>query len=548
MFGKLITNSGDDKKLKYRRFSIFLLSLSILVWTMSIYLSEMKIGDYGLIHGLHPLFFVSVFILTISFFITIRHCIENKVLLILHLFCMILFFSAIPVLIERVPRFTYNYLTCYHTDYILQYGHSNHYLLPYQSWPGIFYFASIITQVTGLSFTELLMFVPIILVIVGLPLSFLLYSTLLNTKKEIWTVFLIGGVVFWGTSILFVPGVLGSIMMIYVITILLRFELLKTRISAGIKAIILIFFITCVISHFLTTIFLLTTLIFFYTLRFVFKRRFVGFSHIVMLVIIMLTWQIFVVGPYAIRIISDTFMNVFNFGLIISEVSQMGFGGSEAHTIVVYIRIISALMLLSLAVAGFLYEVVKRRKITFKIALLPTWILASSSIALIHSYSGEIFGRVFASSAPSLKILAAKNITSKILSVILLIFLLTYPILSIINAYGNETLDYVSPAEIRGVEFFSDNQPINAEIATLRERIWRFRYSDNITRVALDPELFNWNKVSDESYVLIGESDISDYIFILGYIDVEKLKNIDKSQFHNKIYASKEFDIYKANL
>ena len=547
MFGKIISNSDEDKKLNYRRFSIFLVSLAILIWSFSILFSELKIGDYGLIHGLHPLFFVSVFILTISFYITIKHCIENKVLLIIHLSCLILFFSSIPILIERVPRFTYNFVSVYHTDYILQYGHSNHNLLPYQSWPGIFYFASIFTQVTGISLVEIVMFVPIIFIIIGIPITYLLYSILLNTKKEIWAVFLVTGVAFLGPSIYFVPGVLGSIMLMYIVVILLRFDLIKKRISTGINIILLILFMTIVVSHFLSTIFLLSILGFFYAIKFILEKRFLGFSYLVVIFVMMTTWQIYVIGTYALEIISDTFMNMFNFGLTVTEVTQMGFGGSEAHTIVVYIRIVSAIMLLSLAAVGFLYDLLKTRKITFKIAILPTWIVASSSVALFHSYSGEIVSRVFSSSTNPLEILTAKNIGSKALSIVLIVFLLVYPPFSIINAYGNEASDYISPAELRGVEFYQDNKPPNALVASLVERTWRSSYTANVSLMLLDPDSINWSRVSGERFTLIGERDISDYVFIQGYIDVERLKSIDQSQFNNKVYASKEFELYKAN-
>ncbi len=534
----------SNSKLKFRRISLLLLSLSIVLWAISIYWSRLEIGDFGLIHGIHPLFFVSVFILTISFFITIKQNIENKALLILHLICAVGFFILIPVLIEGTPRFTYNYVTLHHADFILQTGHSNHHLMPYQSWPGIFYFAAILTHITGMSPTALLLYIPIILGIINIPLAFLLFSTLLDSKKEIWAVFLLG-VAFWGAPIYFLPGVLGGMMAAYAITILLGRELIQTKASVRIKAIVLIFFATAVISHALASVILAITLIYSYALAAGWKKH-RDFTMPISLLILLVSWGVFFVGGYFFSILRDFHAHMFDYGLTIYEVHRMGFIGSEAHTQMVWIRIISASVFTLLAIIGFLYTVISQRKLTFKTALLPTWIAAGCSMGLLTSYYGEILSRSFAASGTPLQLLAAKNITGKFVSGLLLTFLIIVPPVSIINAYGNQAADWVSPAEIRGVEFFSSHAPQGAEIATLRARIWGFRYTANYRRVALSPDSFSWQASdSTKDFVLVGERDIATYTFFGGTIDVEALRSIDKSPFYGKIFTSDGFDIYK---
>lgn len=538
-------NQSTSLILKHRRISIVLLSLSIILWTISIYWSKLDIGKYGLIHGIHPLFFVAVAILIISFFNTIKRQTGNTPLLIVHLTCLVIFFNLMPIFIEGTPRFSYNYITYHHTDYILQVGHSNHQLMSYQSWPGIFYFAAILTYITGISPTGLLLYVPIILSIVNIPLAFLLYSTLSDSKKDIWGVFLLG-VVFWGSPIYFLPGVLGGMMALYVITILLRFKLLGGRASTSMSAIVLIFLATTIISHLMSSAVLAITLISFYILAFGYKKL-RDFTLPILFIVAMISWQFYVVGSYSLSILHSFLTSMFKYDLTVSQVHQMGFGGSEAHSQIVWIRIVSASLFTLIAILGFLYVVISKRKLTFKTALLPTWIAVNSSFVLLTAYSGEILSRSFAASDIALSILAGKNITGKFLSVLLLALLLIFPLMSIINAYGNEAYDYVSPAEIRGVEFFSSHAHQDAKIATLQERIWGIRYTKNFTRINLSPDSFDWaDGGSTKDYVLIGERDIVGYTFLCGAIDIGKLRSIEKSQFYGKVYASEGFDIYKA--
>ncbi len=42
-----------------QQISLLLISISTILWSVSMLFSKMEIGSYGLIHGINPLFFVS---------------------------------------------------------------------------------------------------------------------------------------------------------------------------------------------------------------------------------------------------------------------------------------------------------------------------------------------------------------------------------------------------------------------------------------------------------------------------------------------------------
>jgi len=283
-------------------------------------------------------------------------------------------------------------------------------------------------------------------------------------------------------------------------------------------------------------------------LALLYKRKSTFFKITILMSVILVSWQIYVVGSYSLSIISEFIANMFRYDLTLSDVSRMGFGGSPERSGVVAIRILSALILVLISASGLLYDFISsRRRSNLKKSLLPTWIVGNSSVVLLTSYSGEILSRAFSHSAGLLSMLSAKNIDSKRLSAILLVILLVFPPISLINAFGNESADYVSRVEIAGVEYFASHVSEGSQISTLEARIWGYHYSENYTRVALDPGLMDWSiSPVNNMYFLIGERDLTTYYFLKGYLlNHENLTSIGDSEFYDKVYSCKGFCLYK---
>lgn len=537
------STEANDVKNKCRRISILLISISLPLAIFSISESEVTIGDFGLISGLHPLLFVSMGLMIVSFFLAIMYNSDNTVLMLLHIALFDLILILIPLVVEGAPRFTYNYVTSSHISFIVQSGHSNHSLISYQSWPGIFYFGAILNLVCNPSVIEIIFYVPMIFTFLNLPLAYLLNSSLLENKKEIWGCFLLGLVFFWGAPIYFLPGVLGGALASYAIVMFLRWKILERRNDPAYGIVLLILAVGCVISHLLSSISLLITLLFLGSVGFIFRKERHFLTIILFIFVLIVSWQFYVVGSYSLDILRNFLDAMFRYDITISEVNRMGFSGSSQHSQVVMIRIVTALVLVVLAFIGFFKSLLKRES-RIKTTSILSMIAAPSSLVLLTSYSGEILSRAFAGSASALRIFSSKNFIGKIFPCFLLCLLLIFPIFSFINAYGNEASDYVASSEIYGVSFFSSVAICNSSIHTLQPRIWGFDHQETYTRVSIDPNDFSLNMNGSNNFMLFGKRDIEDYEFLRGQVDKNEMKIVAYNNSMAKVYSSGTFNLF----
>ena len=183
---------------------------------------------------------------------------------------------------------------------------------------------------------------------------------------------------------------------------------------------------------------------------------------------------------------------------------------------------------------------------------LAVWFSANTSLTLITSYSGEILSRTFAQSMIILQMLSAKLINNKKMSIVLLLILLISPPLSIVNAYGNEAIDYVSFAEISGANFLFDYSSNSSLVYSLHPRAWNIRYNTKLTNWGIDlnnnPETYNvtyFKKLFNDTFISINTRDIENYEFTSSNLDLTNLINVKTSKKFNKIFDSQSFSIYK---
>ena len=507
--------------LGFRRLVILLLAVSCVTWSCSILLSHFEIGPLGIIGGLSPLYFVAISLLVSVFFASIHKGGISKRFLALQFLLLVVFFLAIPLAIEKTPRFPYNFVAYYHIDFILQTGHFDPQGMPYQSWPGVFILGTAIMDVTGIGPTSLIQYAPMILGILSLPLSYLLLKTFLRSEREIWAGMLISGVIFWSSSCYFLPGFLGGLVSLFLIVFLVRFEILQRRRSVAFRGVVIVLMFTLAISHLLTSVqilFLLLVLV--PTLRIMgIKSNFV--SLLLLLASIIAAWQIYVVGSYSLTIISSFLKSMFDYDSTISAVSQMGFGGSSEHSFVVIIRIVSAVGFAILALSGFVFGLWRElrkpkgsRELLDSI-IIPVWIAANATMVLFTSYSGEIASRVFGSSMAPLTMSSAKTISSKYLAIPLICILIVFPSISVINSYGNEAVDYISPQEMSGVLFVSEASSIGAKVGSVDYRIWGLAGYNTISYQRVDPNSSFWNgaKLNTDLFVVsIREIEASNFL------------------------------------
>lgn len=519
--------------------------------------SHLEIGDYGLVYGLNPIFYVALIIVVLSFFLTIKKNPNNTILILLHLISLVSFLALVPLLLEGTPRFPYNFESARSIDYIIQNGFSSSENIEYQSWPGIFYYGTFFSLVVGISLKNLLIINPFIFLIIDMFILFLIYSTFLN-RREVWAAFLIGNTIYFTPALYFVPGTLGALMILFALMIILRFEILDKRSSMAIKLLFVIFSLAAVISHFLSSLYLFMALFFFFLLSLIYKKQ--VSQAFLMVFVFIAAFQIYVAGSYSLDVISRSILQAFDLESIFFLTQGMGYSGSQAHADLVNLRIISALILSALALTGFAYEFFIQKKRSFKTVLLPTWLVANSSMTLVTAYSGEIISRTFSASSGILNMLAAKMIENKYLSYILLLFIIILSPLTVFIAYGNEAVDYVSPAEISGSTFLHTYSPEKSVVRSLIPRAWSAHYSSNLEwqNLKYSPinltETIDWDsylsgsikEVYNDIYIAINDQDIDHYLFTLGPVNRESLKSITNSTYFEKVYDNQGFSLYLA--
>ena len=196
------------------------------------------------------------------------------------------------------------------------------------------------------------------------------------------------------------------------------------------------------------------------------------------------------------------------------------------------------------------------------IALIALLAGIYSIVLVAGPYQGEIISRVLGLSMLFLAYFAATNLNARLLAVPLVAFLILAPALFVTTAYGNERYDYVSPAEIHGVQFFHDKKPeepmvlqygeaSRVMVYSLERRIWQFTDNEFGHWRRLDSQSIDWllfNSTADDpgnvNYILLGERDQESYSFLWGEPDTDGIARIRQSLRFGKVYSSDGFDLF----
>jgi hypothetical protein len=133
--------------------------------------------------------------------------------------------------------------------------------------------------------------------------------------------------------------------------------------------------------------------------------------------------------------------------------------GSESHIAVAGTRVVFSAIFVALGILGAIWVILIKRDLKVSVPVLA---IAVAPLVLVplrpFTYSGELLQRLYLLSlAPMAYFVARLLETAKKPSflVICLVLVLAIP-LHIVSYYGNQQLDYYSPAQAAGVDFFKD--------------------------------------------------------------------------------------------
>jgi hypothetical protein len=529
-------NSPSQEKLSYIIFII-----SIFSWCFFIINAKLNIGPFGLYDSMNGYFFLSIYLLIFSILTLLKYNSRSQffIVQIFYLF-LILYFS--PYLLEKTASFTYSYLTYGYMDYITRTGHLNAALLPYQNWPGIMILGNVLTLTTNLDRNVFLIFYSLSIKIISLMFVYLIYLALAEdniTARLGLLIFLIGD---WTAHQYFTPPSLAITIYFTILSIIFLLAFRNKKYTPAYSIIIIILASAIITSHLLSSVatisFLLIILIFTKINKLLDLGNFVLLSCI-----LLLAWNIIQVGGYFTSNMARAFERFLDINSVVEATEQSSLGMGLMHTEIMYIKIFYLAIFSILAAIGILLSIVdeKKRKSSSTIILLGLLFVNTIITPLIVGpYSGEILSRVFGYDAIILAFFIARNWNVQIYNLLILLFLLMAPFLFVISSYGNESLDYVSPNEIAGLDFYYSKSSNNERVHVLSQRIWSSRQIEEHRWTPLIiKNINNTSLFSQENggYVVLDDRSVEGYSFLIGD-SKEKLIGLHLSNYFDHIYSS----------
>jgi len=540
---------------KYKRVSLLLFSLAIVLGSISIYSAELKIGTYGLIHSLPPTFFVALFLLTLSFLITVKFNVKSSPFLFLHLILLVFFLYFVAALIEGTPRFIWVYRTYGLTESILQNGIIDTSINQYLTWPGLMLLCAGIVEITDLSPTTLLMWFPIVLQLISLPLLYLILNTISEDRRVVWIGVWLYYVASWVNQAYCMPPSYGYFVFLLIIFMALLWWLGRRRVlseKVSLLTILAILLAAIVIGHLLSSAMAISCLVILFVVLLMRRARRLRIAIPALILALLAVFLFTPVGEYFRTIMSEHvgLMRYAQFELskIYEETAWASFGGVDGSTKVMYVKAAFTVVFSALALLGLLYAVTKRMMGFNSFVAIGLIVGICIVIPIAGPYGGEIISRAFGYCLPFLAFFAAKNLHSKVLSALLIAFLIIAPTLFVASAYGNEEADYVSPAEIQGVEFVSEHIAGETTVHSWEHRIWWFKNVEHIKYVGII-----WYAIcraqdhTREHYFLLGQRDVDTRMFTQGnpQADMDIYRQWFELPCRARIYSSEGFELYR---
>jgi len=429
-----------------------LVLLSVGLWQFK----GLGLGPFGIIHDFPPVYFLSIFFSLLSGFIAIGVKEEKNFLQIFNYIFLLAALWLIPILWEGTPRFASAYKTIGFVEYIYREGRLEpaNWEVFYHNWPGFSIWAAVIWLVTGIEeIYPLVLIYPVFLHLLMLTVLFWLLRqpALKISTPNGWY---LGGAIYLLANFInqdyFSPQSMSYYLLGIIITLLINRAqwLINPNRALGYKLIIILLFLTLVISHILSSLVALSLLgVFFF-----FERK--TFYNLVILSLVVLgAWTVYGASVYFNAHITNISKDMFKVEKAWNSNIDNRVKGNPEHILVNKIRIFYAAIFGLCGFIGFLFLIRKKDK-----KILTDLIKVSSvsvCVAGTFVYGGESFMRAYLLMLLPLALATLGYLEQKKLLAPLCMFCTLAVPFHIIAHYGNEQVDYVSTGIIRGSDFLS---------------------------------------------------------------------------------------------
>lgn len=462
-------------KLSRQQISILLTVVAVALWTHSILYARLDIGFWGLINGLPITFFVALAFLTIASAILWVSRENHGKLLFLQLLLMVSALWLIPLITGGSPPYiNHSYRNLAYINYIIGQGHFDPAKDVYFSWPGVFLISSpiiILGSIKNLEplfnifpfFMQLLFLIP-------------LYVFLRNTLGKKRLNYCLAGCWLFCLAQWIAQEYFSSTQGVALLLLLTLLALVthpwlwqKGSKSFAFLSMVVLAFAILVITHLLTAIVALCILI-----AVCIVKRGKRVAPVVALCLVLLVgWNLTGAGGYVKPVVTNIETSVAPSGVspAPSGVSALILGpeaiteaqitsrltGTESHIAVAKIRMLFSGIFALIGLLGAVWVCLIRRD--FKVSILILAIAVGPLLLVplkVLTYSGELIQRLYLLSLAPMAYFGASllDIRKRAIILILCFVLIIAVPLHIISYYGNQDLDYYSPAQAAGVDFF----------------------------------------------------------------------------------------------
>jgi hypothetical protein len=534
--------------------SVLLLSLLVITST---HITNYSYSDSGLLFKLPFFYWLGISLLGVLLYLGRKSGRRTIIVVVLISFYIV----AIPVLINenKAEGLGISYYFASQGTGLLSNGHlplGSLDMWDLRNWPGFYLATALISSVTGLPPTVLADYFPLLtMTLLGITIYSILRLKLNIIYSSLGALWFIAS--FWTGQHYYSPQSFAYLIYFAVFLIFAKIFFSKTR-NISLQFCIILLFAAAVITHLLTSFFILASLIALYTVYKILRHR-STFSSLFFINIIMLLALIFFV--YQTMVIPNTFSNISKVLLeqlsadnshlvtlaqgraVGSQPLLMQIIGTYSLTLV---NAIVAVIAIVITAIGILFLKKKWHVEVFWIS----WIIAAGILGVSIWYGGEALNRALMFILIPVSYFAMKFLSRKprILVVCLMILIILY----FPARYCSENYVYTPTTELRGVSFYTYHAPINSTL------LYEYLLSvgpplgPEITGRVLSiasvmglRSLPDFNEVSyliEQSQYIISSTEVRNYYMY--FYGVDLFQNVDFSTQFRLLYDNGDFEVF----
>ncbi|MGB2853613.1 MAG: hypothetical protein WBC55_04090 [Dehalococcoidia bacterium] len=535
---------------------MLLTMVALVLWIYSVIQAKFEIGFYGLISSFPVTFFVALGILTIASAILWVSRENHGKLLFLQLCFLIVSIWLAPVMVGGAQPFLPGvYGDLGHIEYVARLNHFDQQAVWQHNWPIAWMFWASVIQVSGISMDDFGSFIPWIPFIWQFLLFLPVFMFFRNTIGKVqpnycWAAMWLFYLGYWFGSQNTGAQAFGIFFVFSILALLTTIPSWEQKAGAlWQRTSTIIVFAVLAMTHLLGSFVGLAIAAALYV-----ARRMWSSNPVIIAAVFIAVWSIY----GAIYYFEWGLPAFLEQGFRLDIATQVGIvnplSGSESHAAVSAARIILSGLYAAVALLGAILAWKFRNNTYADITVLAIAVgCGIAAIVVGAGYGVELYQRFFIFLLPAMAYFGVKLLHFRAIAVILCIVLLIALPLSFVARYGNQTIDYLTPAYLSGADFFQDNTTHG--YVTGENPIGRMKYREEYRLVPSfeeleweNDELVRVGRRIDPSphYICISNHDRATYTFY--YDEPQFIDGIESSLQDatncNLVYANPDLRLY----